>query len=145
MHICLHLDNIIIPWESTNQADFVDQSFVRLQAVLRVFRGFDGLYGVSGSKVMAKRPEINQRNSHKSPREFVKNLGSFGPNFGTRSARKSTKGSKDSYYILESKQTLSHYCKSVHCCSDDVIKEKAKKAKHSPILTSSTKNPKPKS
>jgi len=30
MHICLHLDNIIIPWESTNQADFVDQSFVRL-------------------------------------------------------------------------------------------------------------------
>ena len=75
MHICLHLDNVIIPWESTNQADFVDQSFVRLQAVSRIFRGFDGLYGVSGSKVMTKRLEINQQNSHKSPREFIKNWG----------------------------------------------------------------------
>jgi len=27
MHICLHLDDVIIPWESTNRADFVAQSF----------------------------------------------------------------------------------------------------------------------
>jgi len=25
MHICLHLDDVIIPWESTNRADFVAQ------------------------------------------------------------------------------------------------------------------------
>jgi len=34
--------------------------------------------------------------------------GSFRHNFGTRNARKSIKNSKDSYYSLESKQTLSH-------------------------------------
>jgi len=27
MHICLHLDNDVIPWESNNRADFVPQSF----------------------------------------------------------------------------------------------------------------------
>jgi len=27
MHTCLHLDEVIIPWESTNRADFVAQSF----------------------------------------------------------------------------------------------------------------------
>ena len=27
MHICLDLDDVIIPWESTNRADFVAQSF----------------------------------------------------------------------------------------------------------------------
>jgi len=26
MHICLHLDKVIIPWESTNRAVFVAQS-----------------------------------------------------------------------------------------------------------------------
>jgi len=26
MHICLHLDDIIILWEPTNQADFMAQS-----------------------------------------------------------------------------------------------------------------------
>jgi len=29
MHICLHLDDVSIPWESTNRADFVVQSFFR--------------------------------------------------------------------------------------------------------------------
>jgi len=28
MHICLHLDDVIISWESTNQADFVTQRFI---------------------------------------------------------------------------------------------------------------------
>jgi len=27
MHICLHLDDFIIPWEPTNQDGFVAQSF----------------------------------------------------------------------------------------------------------------------
>jgi len=27
MHICLHLDDDVIPWESNNPSDFVDQSF----------------------------------------------------------------------------------------------------------------------
>jgi len=33
MHICLHLDDIIFSWESTNRPDFVAQNFVdsRLQ------------------------------------------------------------------------------------------------------------------
>jgi len=28
MHICLHLDDVITPWESTNRAEFVAQSFI---------------------------------------------------------------------------------------------------------------------
>jgi len=28
MHICLHLDDVIIPWEPTERADFVAQSFI---------------------------------------------------------------------------------------------------------------------
>jgi len=33
MHTCSHLDDVIIPWESTNRVDFVAQSFLdsRLQ------------------------------------------------------------------------------------------------------------------
>jgi len=27
MHICLHLDDVIIPCESTNRADFLAQNF----------------------------------------------------------------------------------------------------------------------
>jgi len=27
VHICLHLDDFISPWESNNRADFVAQSF----------------------------------------------------------------------------------------------------------------------
>jgi len=26
MHICLHVDDVIFPWESTNRADFVAQN-----------------------------------------------------------------------------------------------------------------------
>jgi len=28
MHSCLHFDDVIIPWESNNRADFVTQSFL---------------------------------------------------------------------------------------------------------------------
>jgi len=33
MHICLHLDNDVISWESNNPSEFMDQSFLdsRLQ------------------------------------------------------------------------------------------------------------------
>jgi len=48
MHICLHLNDVIIPWEATNRADFVAQSFFGFEAVIRVFRGFDCFCSVSG-------------------------------------------------------------------------------------------------
>jgi len=53
MHICLHLDDVIIPWEPTNRGDFVAQILFdsRLQ------HGFDGLSSISGSKVMANQAE----------------------------------------------------------------------------------------
>jgi len=54
MHICLHLDNDIISWESNNQSGFVTQSFFGFWATIRVFRGFHGLSSISGAKVMAK-------------------------------------------------------------------------------------------
>ena len=40
MHICLHFDDDVIPWESNNRADFVAQTFLdsRLQCV-----SFEGL------------------------------------------------------------------------------------------------------
>ena len=62
MHTCLHLDDDVIPWESNNPSDFVVQSFSGFQAAIRVFTGFDGLSSISGSKVMAKKAEINQGN-----------------------------------------------------------------------------------
>jgi len=58
MHICLHLDNDVISWESNNQSDFATQSFLGFWATIRVFRGFDGLSSISGSKVMAKLLEF---------------------------------------------------------------------------------------
>jgi len=58
MHICLHLDDVNIPWKLTNRADFVAQSFFGLEAIIRGFRGFDGLSSVSGSKVMAKKQKL---------------------------------------------------------------------------------------
>jgi len=53
MHICLHLDDVIIPWEPSNRGDFVAQILFdsRLQ------HGFDGLSSISGSKVMANQAE----------------------------------------------------------------------------------------
>jgi len=40
MHICLHLDDVIIPWEPISRADFVAQSFLgsRLQ-----YKSLEGL------------------------------------------------------------------------------------------------------
>jgi len=39
--LCLHSDDIIIPWELTKQADFVAQGFIGFYAIIRVFGGFD--------------------------------------------------------------------------------------------------------
>jgi len=58
MHICLHLDDIIIPWESTDRADFVSQSFFGFWATIRIFRGYDWHSSVSDSKVMAKYADM---------------------------------------------------------------------------------------
>jgi len=46
-------------------------------------------------------------------RKFLNKLGSFGHNFGTRNSRKPIKGCKDSYYSLQSKQTLVHNISSL--------------------------------
>jgi len=54
MHLCLHLDDDVIPWESNNSSDFVVQSFFGFEAIIRIFTGFDGLSSISGSKAMAK-------------------------------------------------------------------------------------------
>jgi len=67
-------------------------------------------------------------------------LGFFGHNFDTRNARKSIKGSKDSYNSLESNEALSQNIDTLDC---PMIFIKLT-AKHIPLMTSSTKNPKPK-
>jgi len=54
VHIYLHLDDIIIPWEHTKRGDFLAQNFIGLYAVIQVFGGFDGLSGISHSKIAAK-------------------------------------------------------------------------------------------
>jgi len=54
---CLHLDDDVISWESNNPSDFMAQSF--FDSRLQVFRGFDGLSSISGSKVMAKQAKNN--------------------------------------------------------------------------------------
>jgi len=72
-------------------------------------------------------------------KEFLQDLGSFGHNFSTRNARKSIQASKDSYFSLEFKQTLSDNFGSL---SGRWRHKKNKKAKHTPTLTTSTENPK---
>jgi len=61
MHISLYLYDAIIPKELTKQADFVAQSFIGFSTIIRVFRGFDGLSSISGSKIMAKMHEGKSR------------------------------------------------------------------------------------
>jgi len=58
-----------------------------------------------------------KQNVYKNLGEFARNsrinIRLFWHNFSTRSATKSIKPSKDSYYSLESKQTLSHKTSSI--------------------------------
>jgi len=46
--------------------------------ILGVFRRFDGLSSLSGSNPMAKHPEINEDNPHKSPKKSLKDWGLLG-------------------------------------------------------------------
>ena len=50
------LHEVNIPWEFNNRAEFVAQSFAGFKWILG-YR-FDGLSSLSGSHVIAKRPEI---------------------------------------------------------------------------------------
>jgi len=34
MYICLHLDDVIVPWESTKRAGFVAQNIIGLKAII---------------------------------------------------------------------------------------------------------------
>ena len=108
MYICLHLDDVIVPWESTKRAGFVAQNIIGLKAIIWIFRGFHELCSVSGFKITAKLPEIKIRKipaiSCGNP-EIFENVWH---NFGTKNARKSIKRSEDSYSSLGSNKTLSH-------------------------------------
>ena len=59
MHISIHWDNDVTSGESNHPSDLVTRSFFGFYASIRVFRGFDGLSSISGSKVMAKLPGFN--------------------------------------------------------------------------------------
>ena len=68
MHICLHLDDDVIPWESNNRADFVAQLFLdsRLQ-----YESLEGLMDFlaflvqklwqNKQKLIREAPEITHR------------------------------------------------------------------------------------
>jgi len=58
MHICLLLNDDVISWESNNPSDFVAQSCFGFQATIRVFRGFDGLSSISGSKLWQNKQKL---------------------------------------------------------------------------------------
>jgi len=49
------LDKVIRPWAPTTKANFLTENFTGNQVIVQVFRGFDKLSGISGSKVMAKK------------------------------------------------------------------------------------------
>jgi len=53
---------------------------------------------------MARKPQIIEDMAERFPGISLINLCSFGHDFWTRNARKSIKGSKDSYYSLEPKK-----------------------------------------
>ena len=89
MHISMHVDNDVTSGESNNPSDLVTRSFFGFQVSLRVFRGFDGLSSISGSKVMAKLPDFNLGDPLKLLKLVLNDLVSFGPYLGTRNARKS--------------------------------------------------------
>ena len=56
---CLYSDDVNIPWEVTKWVNFVAQSFFWFLSVIQVYRAHDWFSSVSGSKIIAKRLEIN--------------------------------------------------------------------------------------
>jgi len=96
-------DYLLTPW-MVQLTPWVDIDHFENHCV----RGFDGLSGVSCLKVKGKITRIKLGKSPPIPKEFLQDLGSCDHNFGTRNSRKSIRDSKDTYYSLESKKTLSH-------------------------------------
>jgi len=72
--------------------------------------------------------------------EFLKYLQFLGHNFGPRNARKSSKGSKDLHYSLESNEVLSHKIGSL----DQPMMSSKKNAKSTPSWCHQPKTPNPK-
>jgi len=72
---------------------------------IRDFEGSEWVFSVPGSKIRAKKLKINLGNPPKVLRKALYQLRVFWPNFWTRNARNSIKGSKNAYYGLESKNT----------------------------------------
>jgi len=59
MHFSIHGDIDVNSGESNYPSDLVTRSFFGFSATILVFRGFDGLSSISGSKVMDKLPGLN--------------------------------------------------------------------------------------
>jgi len=59
MHICIHLENDVTSRESHHPSELVTRSVFGFQASIGVFRVFDELSSICGSKVMAKLPDFN--------------------------------------------------------------------------------------
>ena len=76
--------------------------------MVRGFRGFDGLFSISGWWVMEKMVEYEYGKSPEGPWEFLTYLQHFWHNFWTRNSRNLIKGSKNAYFSLESRNTVSH-------------------------------------
>jgi len=87
-----------------------DTIFFQFSCFLVTIRDFEGskrVFSVPGSKNRAKILKINLGNPPKVLRKAPYQLAVFWPNFLTRNARNSIKGSKNVYYALESTNTAS--------------------------------------
>jgi len=73
---------------------------------MQFFRRFNGLSSISGSKIMARMPQMIGK-SPLIPKGILETFGFFDHNFAPRNARKSNQGSKDLYYSLVSNKVLS--------------------------------------
>jgi len=60
------LDKVIRLWAPTTKANFLTGSFTENWVTVQIFRWFDWLSNVSGSKVMAKKEQKCWENPQKS-------------------------------------------------------------------------------
>jgi len=74
---------------------------------IRDFEGSERVFSVPGSKIRAKNLQINLGNPPKVLRKVAYQLAVFWPDFWTRNARNSIKGSKNAYSVLQSENTAS--------------------------------------
>jgi len=106
MHNCLHLDYVITPGSRPIK------SILWIKVLLDYRLQYESLEGLIDfvAFLVQKLWQNNQiliRKIPGNPPGVCKHFRVFGPNFGTRNARESITGSKDSYYSLESNKTLS--------------------------------------